>query len=82
MSYDQFMQLIDPRNDDAQLIRFLTDLGVIASSNVCLNCGRNMRQVLEGTNWFWLCSRTVNIIKGKKALEQVLYLITVKYLLQ
>ena len=72
MSYDQFMQLIDPRNDDAQLIRFLTDLGVIASSNVCLNCGRNMRQVLEGTNWFWLCSRTVNGIrcnKGKKSIR-------------
>ena len=72
MSYDQFMQLIDPRNDDGQLIRFLTDLGVMASSNLCLNCGRNMRQVKEGTNWFWLCSRTVNGIrcnKGKKSIR-------------
>ena len=63
------MQLIDPRNDDAQLIRFLTDLGVVASSNLGLNCGRNMRQVKKGINWFWLCSTSVNGIcctKGQK----------------
>ena len=47
MSYDAFMHLIDPKND-AEMITFLTDIGIIASSNTCLNCGGSMRKVKEG----------------------------------
>ena len=71
MSYDAFLHLIDPKND-AEMITFLTDIGIIASSNTCLNCGGSMRKVKEGIHWFWLCSKTANGVrcnKGKKSIR-------------
>ena len=71
MSYDEFMHLIDPKNDE-QMIRFLTDIGILASSHTCLNCGGSMRKVKEGAHWFWLCSKSVKGIrcnKGKKSVR-------------
>ena len=71
ISYESFMNLIDPKNDE-NLITFLTEIGIIASTNICLNCGRNMRKVKEGAHWFWICSRSVNGIrcnKGKKSIR-------------
>ena len=60
MSYDKFMHLIDPKNDE-QMIIFLTD-----SSDTCLNCGGSMQKVKEGAHWFWLCSKTANGISCNK----------------
>ena len=72
MNYDGFMKLTDP-NNGKQLVKFLIEIGVIASSNTCLNCGGQMRKIKEGVHW------VSDVTKVRKASEQVQCLITVSY---
>ena len=71
MSHDEFMLLIDPKNDE-QMIIFLTDIGILALSNTCLDCGGSMRKVKEGAHWFWLCSKSANGIHCNAELNTVI----------
>ena len=43
MSYDDFCDLIEEKNDE-QIIKFLVSVGLIANSRVCIFCGGDLRK--------------------------------------
>ena len=53
MSYDDFCDLIEEKNDE-QLIKFLVSVGLIANSRVCIFCGGDMRKKKDEHLWFWI----------------------------
>ena len=71
LSYDSFMQLMDPSNE-LPLLNLLTEIGVIADSNQCLFCGGEMKRMKHGAHWVWMCTRRVEGVKcnkGKKSIR-------------
>ena len=70
LSYDSFMQLMNPDND-LPLMNLLTEIGVIADSNQCLLCGGQMKKSNYGAHWVWLCNRRVNGVKCNKGKKSV-----------
>ena len=70
LSYDSFMQLMNPDND-LPLMNLLTEIGVIADSNQCLLCGGQMQKRKYGAHWVWLCNRRVNVVKCNKGKKSV-----------
>ena len=69
-SYDKFMDLINPIND-AQLVKLLTEIGIVAASNTCLLCGGSMRMMKDGEHWFWVCMRRVDGVKCNKGKKSI-----------
>ena len=71
MSYDEFRALLQYDND-ANLITFLMEHGLISKQRPCMLCGGNMRTKKDGNQWFWICTRRVNGVKcnrGKKSIR-------------
>ena len=71
MSYDDFCDLIEEKND-GQLIQFLVSVGLMANSRVCIFCGGDMRKKKDGHLWFWIWTRRMNGMKwnrGKKSIK-------------
>ena len=62
MSFEDLQHLCDFKNEP-ELVKFLTDLGVLAQSQICTLCGFNMRQMKQANTIFWICTRRVD---GKK----------------
>ena len=50
-------------NNELELVKFLTDLGVLAQSQTCILCGFKMRQIKQANTIYWICTCRVN---GKK----------------
>ena len=62
ISHDDLSKMLNP-DDDTELLKLLSDTGVIASKQQCKYCGCNMKFEKQSNNWFWVCNRRVN---GKK----------------
>ena len=65
MSIDDFSKLVN--GDEEVLLDFLADLGVIAKSQTCSNCGDNMRRFFDKSKnqTFWICTKSKNGVKCK-----------------
>ena len=62
ISHDDLSKMLNP-DDDTELLKLMSDTGVIASKQQCKYCGCNMKFEKQSNNWFWVCNRRVN---GKK----------------
>ena len=77
MSFTDFEELCDP-NKECEMLNFLTELGLLPSSQQCLLCGNNMRHSKQAKTWYWICTRRVN---GKK-INKVIHSINSTYCLE
>ena len=59
MSYDDFLNLISDDNEIV-LLQYLTDLGLLNTSQQCVNCGGMMRKLKQGNVWYWICTKRAN----------------------
>ena len=62
MSYDDFLHLISDENEKG-LLQYLTDLGLLNTSQQCVNCGGMMRKMKQGNVWYWICTKRSNGVK-------------------
>ena len=61
MSYDKFMELTNPDNEQ-MMYDFLSNVGLIPPSRQCQFCGSNMR-IKKDKHWFWICTCRVDGVK-------------------
>ena len=82
MLFEDLQHLCD-FNNESELVKFLTDLGVLARSQICTLCGFNMRQMKQANTIFWICTRRVDGKKCNSANSQIgkgLFSTTLNYL--
>ena len=65
MSIDDFSKLVN--GEQEVLLDFLADLGVIAKSQTCSNCGDKMWRFFDKSKnqTFWICTKSKNGVKCK-----------------
>ena len=53
--------------DEGVLLDFLADLGIIAKSQTCSNCGEHMRRFFDKSKdqYFWICTKSKHGVKCK-----------------
>ena len=65
MSMTDFSKLVT--GDEGVLLDFLADLGIIAKSQTCSNCGEHMQRFFDKSKdqYFWICTKSKHGVKCK-----------------
>ena len=53
MSYGDFLHLISDDNE-IDLLQYLTDVGLLNTSQQCVNCGSMMGKLKQVNVWYWI----------------------------
>ena len=59
MSHDDISRILHPDNE-SDLLKLLTEVGIIARNQECKFCGGDMHHEKQENSWFWVCNRRVN----------------------